>query len=309
MSREPSFLPHHLLFVLPPVQASPAEVPAVQALPAQQAVTGDQELDALLWLREVIKSGQPGPINTALEAAKRIKTPLRTLAERYAKYLVHSTGNTLAGVFGSFGLDDLEGLAQKSIANAQRKTEAEARFPGGTIWNDTPAEVFCIRALYRMKGAKDLIDMDRAKAAARFKQYPEQLPSTLDACLQELQYWNQLYWLRQSVGECGDGAPETTAREWFAYDLLAEITPRSFEESIRVMDWLDEQDKEVETATYRNLMSHPGREARTASSQETAVEYQCGCGDIYPGSSFGAGYMAANNGVCENCSVAGVSRG
>lgn len=34
------------------------------------------------------------------------------------------------------------------------------------------------------------------------------------------------------------------------------------------------------------------------------VEYQCGCGDIYPSTSFGAGYMAANNGVCENCDVA-----
>ena len=41
----------------------------------------------------------------------------------------------------------------------------------------------------------------------------------------------------------------------------------------------------------------------------TPVEYQCACGDVYPGDSFGAGFMAANNGVCENCSVMGASRG
>lgn len=307
MARNPSFPPHHLLFVLPPLTAPATAMPAVQAIPEQKAVTGDNELDALLWLREVIKTGQAGPINTALEAAKRIKTPLRKLAERYAKYLVNSTGNTLAGVFGSFGLEDLEGLAKKSIEKVERKAEAEARFPGGTIWSDTDAEVFCIRALQRMKGAKDLVGMDRAKAAARFKQYPEQLPGTLDDCLVELRYWDQLYWLRHSVGECGDGAPETTAREWFVSDLLAEIPPRSFEESIRVMDWLGEKDREMESKTVRNLLSHPGR--TTAQQVGTAVQYQCGCGDIYPSTSFGAGYMAANNGVCENCDVTEAQRG
>jgi len=40
------------------------------------------------------------------------------------------------------------------------------------------------------------------------------------------------------------------------------------------------------------------------------VEYQCACGDAYPGDSFGAGFMAANNGVCENCdAAASVTRG
>lgn len=40
-----------------------------------------------------------------------------------------------------------------------------------------------------------------------------------------------------------------------------------------------------------------------------SVEYQCACGDVYPGDSFGAGYMAANNGVCENCDVMEGRRG
>lgn len=32
-----------------------------------------------------------------------------------------------------------------------------------------------------------------------------------------------------------------------------------------------------------------------------ATYVTCACGDQYPITSFGAGFMAANNGVCENC--------
>ena len=31
---------------------------------------------------------------------------------------------------------------------------------------------------------------------------------------------------------------------------------------------------------------------------------QCACGDEYPANSYGAGFMAANNGICENCDAA-----
>jgi len=310
MPRKPSFPPHHLLFVLPPQQFTEATVPAVQELPAQQVVTGDQELDALLWLHAVIDTGQPGPIATALDAAKRIKTPLKELAKRYSSHLMRTTGNALAAAFGSFGLDDLEGQAKKAIEKAQRRAEAEARFAGDTIWQDTEAETFCVRALHRLKGAKSTMSQDSVQVAERFKNYPEQLAGRLDACLLELRYWSHLYWLRQSLGG-GDGPPEATAREWFVMELLAEIPPRSYEESARVLDWMEERadafGDEEERVIFKNLLGHPG--SQPSQAQEQVVEYQCGCGDIYPGSSFGAGYMAANNGVCENCSGAGGIRG
>ncbi|MBD9680023.1 hypothetical protein IB274_25170 [Pseudomonas sp. PDM18] len=176
----------------------------------------------------------------------------------------------------------------------------------------TWCSVFCVRALHRLKGAKSTMNQDSVQVAARFKNHPEQLPGTLDACLLELRYWNHLYWLRQSLGG-GDGPPEATAREWFVMELLAEIPPRNYDEAIQVLDWIEERgdalNAEEELAVFRNILNHPGRAEGPMNGQETAVEYQCGCGDIYPGNSFGAGYMAANNGVCENCSVAGVNRG
>lgn len=39
-----------------------------------------------------------------------------------------------------------------------------------------------------------------------------------------------------------------------------------------------------------------------AGSELTAS--QCACGDEYPANSYGAGFMAANNGICENCDAA-----
>jgi hypothetical protein len=46
--------------------------------------------------------------------------------------------------------------------------------------------------------------------------------------------------------------------------------------------------------------------ARLNSSPVSAdlTASECACGDQYPANSYGAGFMAANNGVCENCDAA-----
>lgn len=36
---------------------------------------------------------------------------------------------------------------------------------------------------------------------------------------------------------------------------------------------------------------------------------QCACGDIYQANSYGASFMAANNGTCPNCDAAALSAG
>lgn len=42
----------------------------------------------------------------------------------------------------------------------------------------------------------------------------------------------------------------------------------------------------------------------TARLAEDAPGVTCACGDMYPPDSYGAGFMAANGGVCENCAAA-----
>ena len=58
---------HRALFSLPPIQPSKQTLPAVPELPPQRTVTGNKEVDAVLWLREVIGTGQAALIEKAMQ--------------------------------------------------------------------------------------------------------------------------------------------------------------------------------------------------------------------------------------------------
>ncbi|MDY7560170.1 hypothetical protein QN366_01370 [Pseudomonas sp. CCC3.2] len=232
-------LAHRALFTLPPIRISTETMPSVQTLPSQQIVTGDKEVDAVLWLRDVISTGQPGPIAVALEAAKKIATPMKALEERYSDYLRAAQPGHFFATFASIGFGNLEGLATRSIETLRLIVEAEARFGGETIWDDTPAEQFCEMALKRCKGFKNYIDCDKEAAHKRFRKHADLMPLTLDDCLHEIAYWRELSGLRSATGECGDGQNEAIVREWFVEGLLAKIKPRSREESLRTLAYAE----------------------------------------------------------------------
>lgn len=229
--------PRHLaMFTLPPLQSSGETLPAVQELPPQQVVTGDREVDALLWLRQVIKSGDPARIEQAREAAGRVTTPPDELEKRYGNWLVARGGNIMAGL-GSIGFADLDGLAEKSITRRAREAEAIGRF-GDTLWNDTQAEAFCLEALHGLELVK--CEYPPALVAERFKALPELMPHTLSDCLHELAYWEDLYHLRRACDTSGyyESSMETWAREAFVFGLLAELRPRSREEARATLRYL-----------------------------------------------------------------------
>lgn len=115
------------MFTLPVLQMSAEAVPVAQELPPQQVVTGDQEIDALIWLRQVIETGDPGRIAQAREAAERITAPLDELETRYGKWLVVSAGNVMAGL-GSLGFANLDDLAERTIERRANEAEAMKRF-------------------------------------------------------------------------------------------------------------------------------------------------------------------------------------
>lgn len=75
--------------------------------------------------------------------------------------------------------------------------------------------------------------------AARFNAHPELLPHILTDCLYELGYWDLLYRLRNAVDrDASDGPPESTARDWFVFGLLAQIRPRDKAEALAVFRYL-----------------------------------------------------------------------
>ena len=230
---------HRALFSLPEPRPSACADLAVPELPPQQSVTGHKELDALLWLRQVIRTGDPGNIERAMQAAGRIKTPLKELERLYTEFLRHQHPGNPFATFASVGLDDLQGLAKKSIQTARDRAEALARFGNERdLFTSTPAELFCAEVLAGAKegGCGLLGDAD---VAERMKARPEVLPHTLADCLHELHFWGRLYRLRWSVCRDGaDSAPESYAREVFVLGQMAHIRPRSRDEAAEVLRYL-----------------------------------------------------------------------
>ncbi len=252
---------HRALFSLPPIKPSASAELVVPEMPTQKVVTGDLEIDAVLWLREVIGTGNADLIAKAKAAATRIKTPLNELEKRYRDYLSKANPGNWVAALSSFGFADLDGLATSATTRCARRREAEARF-GATIFDDTPAEQFCEQALKRVKRSKDGFSLDEDTVDKRFDARPENNPSTLTDCIAELTYWTDLYWLRDAVGGTGsgDGSMACHARQDYVFRMLSRIPRRSAEEAAEVFRYLasnDGMDREHTGAIILNLIGAP----------------------------------------------------
>jgi polyhydroxyalkanoate synthesis regulator phasin len=229
---------HRALFSLPPIQLSAETALAVPELPPQRLVTGDKEVDAVIWLREVIGTGQPALIAKAKKAAKKIKTPLKELEKRYSDYLARTSGRNLFATFGAVGFADLDGWEETSIKFAARRQEAHARF-GDQLFHNTAAETFSEEALVGVKQGRDEWDLDKTAVETRFDERINQRPATLSDCLAELKFWTDLYWLRNAVDrDCAESGVQAHARKDYAFRCLGRILPRSTEEAHQVLQYL-----------------------------------------------------------------------
>jgi hypothetical protein len=115
---------HQRLFAIPETPPSPCTDLAIRRLPEARRVTGDAEVDAVLWLADVCKTAQDlRVLDLALEAAQRIRRPVAEIEQRYADWLRRQPGvSPLQVAFGSFG-----------VANVVKKVEhARARLIGNT---------------------------------------------------------------------------------------------------------------------------------------------------------------------------------
>ena len=219
---------HRAMFTLPPLQSSGETLPAVPELPRQEVVTGDREIDSMLWLRQVIGTGDPVRIAQAKEAAGRITTPPGELEQRYSKWLVAKAGHMLAGL-GSIGFANLDGLAERAITRRANEAEAIGRF-GDALWDDTQAEAFCQEVLRGLE--RDSWQLPPEQVAERFKAVPELMPHTLSDCLHELAYWDDLYRLRRACSKDYDTHQEVWSRDQFIFTvMLAELRPRNRDEA------------------------------------------------------------------------------
>lgn len=233
------------LFTLPPVQMSSSTALTVPETPAPKTVTGDRELDAILWLRDCIKTGHQTLIAPALEAFKRVQTPAKELEDRYCAWLrVTNENNPFALILGGFGFANLESLAKDSIKGKARRDEAIARFgTADELFRLTPPEDLCKKALRGLKRSKDWGEYDAAAAVERFAKLPELVPHTLADCLHQQHYCDSLYWLRNEIDMySSDADPAGRAHDDYCFAMLANIPPRSKEEALQVYQHLEDKD-------------------------------------------------------------------
>lgn len=234
------------LFTLPPIQSSASTALAVPDMPPQKTVTGDLEVDAVLWLQSVVKTGNQALIDKALEAAKQIKTPMEILAKRYTDHVSRATGGHFGAVLATFGFGDLEDQAKTAIERAARQHEALSRF--GTVddlFAELPAERACRLALKRLRVSKGFGMYDDAQAHGRFEKRPEIVPATIDDCLHIIEFWGHLYRLRNSIDrDCYyESTRESYAHECYAFFKLGGVRPRSEEEAMAALEHVLSSDK------------------------------------------------------------------
>lgn len=233
-------------FQLPePVASHCTEVATPTALPEQVAVTGDKDVDAMLWLRRVVETGDADLIAKALEAAKRITTPAKELELRYGRHLAATAGSSFFAALGSLNFANLEGHAKGVIERKRKQREAMARM-GGTIeavFATTLQEQFCMDTLALVpKVEKPWKKHDPDLASAAFEQQADLAPNTLDDCLYELKFWSDLYWLRSAFPDHGDHWPEVNARTDYLLWCMGRIKPKTRAEAKDVLSYLVQED-------------------------------------------------------------------
>lgn len=249
------------LFTLPPLQTSTSTALSIPETPAPKNETGDRELDAVLWLRDCIKTAHPALIDKALLAFKQIKTPSKVLEDRYRQYVARVSNGHFAAVLMTFGFANLESLAKSTLEKQARKDEAISRFGSvDGLFALTPAETACKAALKGLRKDKEALwGYDHAKADARFMKHPALVPSTLADCLHAREYESALYRLRQaSVDMAGDHWPEFQEHADFCFRQLARIAPRTKTEALAVFEYMEEHDATDRTEgpdIIRNLIA------------------------------------------------------
>lgn len=254
-------LPHRELFSLPPISPMTAVPQAAVQIPPRAVVTGDKEVDVVIWLRELIETGNPALTEMARQEAARLKSPREEVEKRYASYLCAQRGGDVIAALSSIGVTNLEELEVRVARDMQRRVEALARFgTPGALLADVPAEVFASEALRGLKRGKDQFFLDPDQVDARFMAWPEQLPRTLSECIAELTYWRDLGHLRHSFDGVGDALPAAFERECFVRRRLAVIPPESAAEALVVFDFMQANDlmDQLETPDIlRNLVAGP----------------------------------------------------
>ena len=228
---------HQAFFRLPAPALAVSDTTEVAVVepPPRIAQTGDRGVDAFLWLREMVDTGQPALIQHAVELAAKVDSKQRQEIERAYTHAMVALHGKFVGALKSVGFCNIEGRAERALKEKAERDKAVSIFGDGEYFT-TPQERFCIDALEGMTqsnpGFYDLQEIETS-----FNKHKELMPWTLADCIRELEYWRELYHYKYALFDC-ELDPETYAREDYVRLLMGRIKPRSKEETRQVWEYM-----------------------------------------------------------------------
>lgn len=249
---------HRRLFTIPTAKPSDSNALAVPSLPEARVITGDREVDAVLWLKEVCQSARDVAIvDRALEAAAKIKTPAKSIEDRYVAWLRRQPDlHPMQIAFASIGVADTERHAETARERIAKHAEGMAAFGSyAAAMRDTPAEVMVFETMGVILDGEELWRAKPDRLAVLFSESVN--PATLSECLAELHYWSWLYDIRWRMSQTehpgefqGDEDERISARRWFVESLLSVLAPLDRAEALHIAEGLkgvvDDANRQVE---------------------------------------------------------------
>ena len=275
---------HKALFTLPEATHSTV-VAMTKPLPPQRTITGHKQTDAYLWVLEVIQTNEPAHLPAAEEALSKLKITPKEAQERYSNYLLRSGAAPFQIAFGTMSMDNPEGYIRRAKAAVSEASKVRAIFGSyEQALENTPAEKLMLEGeiaeIYapywgwtKAEVKSQSVNGNRifeiaSKRQAASKKFPSKLPepATLSDVVREIEYWREMYWLRNCAAkelgyEFGDGDRDHISdREDYLENQLSNIKPISRDEATDVCKWLLQQNDnlmdrgELTEAIFLNLV-------------------------------------------------------
>ncbi|MBI6548439.1 helix-turn-helix domain-containing protein [Xenorhabdus lircayensis] len=259
---------HKTLFTLPEPGHSTA-IATVKPLPVQRKITGNKQVDAYLWVLEVIKTNEPAHLDAAEEALKKLKITPKAAQQKYADYLMKSGAHPFQIAFGTLSMDNPQGYidrAKEQIQDAAKVrgifaryeaalelTEPEKLMLSGELaeiyepfhyWNEEEHAEGCMRG----DRINEVDELRKAAAKGFAEHLPE--PHTLSDVVREFLYWDWLYQMRRVAtkeldpGGFGDDERyHIYDREEYLEEKLATIPAVNRQEATDVCKWVLEEER------------------------------------------------------------------
>ena len=253
---------HYFLYSIPKGfhNVGPISLPT-KTLPQWQKVTGDQEIDLILWLNEICQTtNDMEDLDKVLEYSKQITTPAEELAARYKDFKLRNGDSALVAALGTYGFADLNRKVESARYRINKTLEGLKIF--GSYKIAMAPSVPEVSMMEKITLSEDeLFDLSYEDIPTIFVDTVN--PGTLSQVLEEIRYWEWLNMIRKPLAATFDlkhiGHYRETLLEYrnsYLYRLLYKIDPVDQEEARKVARALLPDDLCLDDGTMNKILLH-----------------------------------------------------